>query len=342
MSEKNSNPQARGRLSRWATEALHIFYNIYIIVTLSSVLYAFFGIEAAAKDIWIARTIYIAVATLLSLMLLFLLYFAISFSGKAKYAEIMPNLHEVQHQIRDLTSEIKKIQHSLSDTSAKIADKAIVRERIAGEFSRVLTQIVIAFSMSKGVNCRSSIKILGLLNPTKDISPGNMFVRTLARDQGSAHTCKEKDSLEKKDHLVSKNTDFALLVSDEQKYFFSNDIADEGNYLNSSKDHWSKASPILAKLKREYGLFVKRFSAYPYRSVMVFPIRGALLNTTNNMPIVGFLCIDSKSRSCFNERYDVDLGASFTDSLYHPIRAYVMLMASPHFNDQAGSQANAE
>lgn len=326
MTDQKQHNHSEGGFSQLMGKFLHWAYNLYVLGTVLSFCYVYFGLPLEAKDLWISRILSIGVAVFIILQFLHLIYFAFTYSEKAKYAEIVANLHQVHHLIRDLTSQLKKYHYNIKTKRSEVADKAELRVKITDEFSRILTQIAVAISITKGVNCRSAIKILGKLNVNAEVTPENAFVRTLARDLASAHTCKEKDELEGKNNLVSENTDFTMIIKRLVLFFFTGDVNNEGNYINSSKTFWEKINPSVNQLREKSPLFKKIVGIYPYRSVMVFPIKGSLGEVTDNMPILGFLCIDSKAKNCFNPRYDVDLGASFADSLYHALRAYVMLM----------------
>lgn len=316
---------SESKMRRFGASLMHIAYNLYILGTIAFVFYTFFSQEPITKDLWISRTLYLAVAVLLALMLCFLTFFAVSFSRKARYAEVMHNMHEIQHDLRDLQTKVRARYASLGPKPDKDTLTS-VHKFIAEEFQKILTSIATGFSLVSAVNCRSSIKILGKVDSSKDGSPDNLYVKTLARDLASARDCIDKDGSEQKNHLVTKNTDFELLVKEVRRFFFSGDVSTEGNYLNSSEEHWRKSRP-LSEYASRIPLISKLFaSPYPYRSSMVFPIKGSLFGGTEVPLFLGFLCIDSKSRNSFSSRYDSNLGAALADSIYHVLREYFLLM----------------
>ena len=51
-----------------------------------------------------------------------------------------------------------------------------------------------------------------------------------------------------------------------------------------------------------------------YASTIVWPIRKKIEDKPDDL--LGFLCVDSKSRNVFEERYDVEIGAAYSDVLY--------------------------
>lgn len=310
----------------WPSTLMHWAYNLYILGTIFGVLYGYvINEDLQARDLWIARIITLSTGTLVCMLLGFLVYFAVSYSNKARYAEILSHSHEVHHLIRDLQSEIINLQ-TTPRSSTNTDERKRIESQVASGFRRILTEISTGFSVAKGVRCRSSIKLLGRVEEMQRATPDNLFVRTLARDFTSSHECKTKDSEEGKNHLVSKNTDFELLLKDEnRRYFFSGDVGKEGNYINSSIEYWKKNSPLIALINMALPQG-RSLSALPYKSVIILPIRGALKSQSNDLTTLGFLCIDSRSSKCFRERYDVYLGATYADALYHLLREYMVLL----------------
>jgi hypothetical protein len=202
------------------------------------------------------------------------------FSRKARYAEAMNSLHNVQHSLRDAFVDIIN------------KDK----ESVFSNIQSCLNQFSKAFSIITGVSCRACIKTI--------IKKGNNFyVETFARSDTQYN--KKDDDLDR----IDKNTDFTLLFDYENHFFFSNNLDNEKAYINS---HWPRTD---SEIRR----FVKN-KEYDYIATIVWPIRG---KTTSKKPeIIGFLCIDSKTRGVFNRRYDKDVGALVADALYSILRAY--------------------
>jgi len=315
------------KLQRALGTILHIAYNAYIIITLGSASAALYFVDKTEVQQFYLRIFGISVATLPVLSLIFLVYFAISYSRKAKYAEISSNLHEVQHAIRDAHNKIReKLISQLhpqntgtsSSPNNKIEDiKAIAKHDLIA----ILSQVVAIFTITSSVNCRASIKLIGKIKDdagAKD-SGGidNLCVLTLARDNTSGHQCSKKDEEEEKNrgnHSVQENTDYTLLIQGKLRYFFSGDISGYQNYLNSSKDYWERHRPLNMWIGNKLPFLRSHTigSVYPYASVMTLPIR----KEHSEAPL-GFLCIDSMSKNCFNERYDIHLAASISDSIAH-------------------------
>jgi hypothetical protein len=317
---------AQHGIRKYASIFVHGAYNLYILITLGGLALAAFALPKAESDIWIARIVVAGSATLLVLLLLFLLYFALTYSRKARYAETLGHSHDVHHALRDLLSEVRAHEAAPSDTS-----RHLVRQEVEAGFQGILTQLVLALGICTGVRCRASIKLIGVVDGKAE-SLENLYVRTFVRDAASAHECREKDALEKtnlSEHLVVSNTDYALLVNSSARFFFSDNVANESNYRNTSDSYWNGARPLAALLSKASSWFasVELGALRPYLSVMTFPIRVTRPEAVGeSRAIIGFLCIDAASRSAFSRRYDPSLGAAVSDSLYHPLREYGSLM----------------
>ena len=317
-----------GRFNVHWSGFLHAAYTVYILITLGGVAIAAFALPKPASDIWLARIVVVGVFALLIFLVLVLLVLGFKYSRKARYAETLGNLHDVHHMLRDLLSEIRSHsgQGNLPDTA-----RSAVRHEIEQGFQRVLTQLVLAFGLSTGVRCRASIKLIGVLEGKAEALE-HLYVRTFARDAASAHECADKDKQEGKqlqDHLVIRNTDYSLLVDSSARFYFSDNIAKEENYRNTSDEYWNGKRPLQALVRRAGKWFetLEVGAMRPFLSVMTFPIRVTRPDAVGQArPIIGFLCVDAGARSAFWRRYDPNLGAAISDSLYHPLREYGELM----------------
>lgn len=310
-----------------AIRLVHGLYFVYVLGTIGGAVIAYFTLDVGIRDVWIARTIFFSAGVLLVVMLIFLVWFAVHYSRKARYSEILTNLHEIHHALRDLQSEINSFPRGAQQEHNV---REMYRRTVEEGFQRVLTQVVVAFSVASGVSCRAAIKLVGLVNDGESDKLENLYVRTLARDVTSAHACAEKDRIDDKTHLITKNTDFELLVKGVRRYYFSSNVNIQDDYLNSSLEYWTKNRPFAALVQKRVPWlrgFLVHTSLYPYTSVMTFPVRGAHVDGAER-GMMGFLCVDTTARSAFLERYDPGLGASIADALYHPLREYGLQMVN--------------
>ena len=253
----------------------------YVAIVLGG---AFFS-TATGKSEWAHKISLIAIASYFVILLLFLFWFAHTYSRKARYAESLRLIHSAIHDIRDTAGYLERCYRRKDTFSAFV---------VHGALQGCLDAVARAFSMVTGANCRVCIKVVG------GDSPSNAYVTTACRDKISQDDCREKDRSEKKDHLITENTDFSYLVHGKKTFYLNGDIDGTTGYLNTS---------IL-----QYG------GRLPYKSVIVLPIRRTYNLSSKNETappptVVGFLCIDSHSRFSFTEKYDVQMGAVIADAL---------------------------
>lgn len=242
-------------------------------------------------------------AAAMSLMVVFLALTGVveelRYARKARYAEAMPSMHEALHGLRDAW-------WALRQNEGRAAASAHIKS--------ALQHFASALSLVTGVHCRVCVK--DLFCPDVAAQPNGtdaaavqsreraLRVRTFMRSEDAP------EPAENNDDYVTDNTDFlTLLRSSNLKCFFSNDLYKEPAYTNS---HITQEMIQQRKL--------------PYVATIVWPLRkrtelegeakehhGHVLHRQH---IRGFLCVDSRTRGVFQERYDADLGAAFADALY--------------------------
>ncbi len=249
----------------------------------------------------------IAIITLGCLASIFALLFIIEeyrLSSKARYAEAMSSLHMCIHIIRDIHYNLNK--HNISDNDR------------FNDLSLSLWALARCFSLTKAVNCRVCIKNIGidegvlkaknLHSLTDEERLKYMYVETLCRDMETHRTGAFKDDGDYKHHTIGGNTDFRkifLMDYDAKRYWYSNDIRALGHHYQNTR---------LTE--------AKNYKDLDYRSALVLPIRKTTSGIqhekqkAHNQDIIGFLCIDSKTRGIFDYRYDPELAAVVADALF--------------------------
>ena len=248
---------------------------------------------------------FVAIITLGLITIVFALLFLVEeyrLSSKARYAEVMSGLHLCIHILRDIHSGLN--------------DKSIKNENILSDLSMALWSLAKCFSLLKGVHCRTCIKLIHFNEDvfSRDVSALSdeerlryLYVKTLCRDFETTNTHNFIEEGNPKDHTIIGNSDFRDLYSMVQgshRYWCSNDIRSMSGYQNTRFNQTSNLDYI------------------GYRSVLILPIRiitkGLLYPEQKSckQDILGFLCIDSKTRGIFNDRYDPELGSSFADALF--------------------------
>jgi hypothetical protein len=267
------------KLGRYWVEVLALFADLAAVVAIGAAFYTNHGESLIA--------VYILV--FLSVLWILLIVQEYRYARKSSYAESLRHIHAVVHFLRDTAEEVSSMPEAELRRSL---------ERALGDFA-------MAFTLVTRTSCRACIKVLSVTPRAPadwDTQPEPiryLVVRTFARDLTTA----SEPHTETAD-WVTENTDFfEVFDKPEQRCFFENDLKkrhSRGLYRNSHL-------PLGYDNRRDLW-------PLPYRSTIVWPIR--LLRPETKPEVLGFLCIDSRSRRVFVRRYDFDLGALVADGLY--------------------------
>ena len=230
---------------------------------------------------------YIAVLVYVLVLMLFLGYFIHSYSRKARYAESMYCVHKAVHQAKDTIAYLQECKEKPA-----MYDSARFEEMLRA----VLGSLVDTFNIVTSVRNRACIKVLAGEGDEK-------HVRTLCRDPGSHERHHESDSGEGRRHLISKNTDFRVLLDSEKRYFLSHDLQAYPDYRTTSLSLGAQQTA----------------NDLTYRTAMVLPIRLTSSGQPTSKPLVdvlGFLAVDANATHVYSERYDVEVTATVADALF--------------------------
>lgn len=279
-----------GRLINWLADILAIAIPIFTYLWFSQ-----------QKDL--PAIIAIIILGLLSgMFVVILLIEEWRWSEKARYAEATKSIHLCVHVLRD-------IHFSLPDE--KISNK----DRIQS-LSFALYGLSKTFSLLKAVHCRACIKFIRMNDDVlkKNISELSdeerlryFYVETLCRDMETDRKRDFRAEGDAKDNTLGGNTDFReifLMAEGASHCWLRNDIWKDRTYQNTR----------LAGIKDRKQL--------GYRSALVVPIRKTTQGRTHvkqfadNQDIIGFVCIDSKTKGIFNERYDPEVASIFADAFF--------------------------
>jgi len=164
--------------------------------------------------------------------------------------------------------------------------------------SQACTEFSKALSAMAGSTVRVTVKEIYVT----ETASAELAVRTIVFPSGAVVA---RDAPE---DLVAENTDFREILAHRIDYFLSNNLLQElkRGYRNS---HWT----------RERLQTWARTGDYPYRSTLVWPVRGARIDQGQRSPeweTVGFLCADTPSRHAFDRQYDVSVGEIIARALY--------------------------
>ena len=226
---------------------------------------------------------------------------------KERYANIVPYIHRIHHEIRDLTTFLKE-----KDPKSN-ADQAEILQHLNQAKSSVVTildQLVLVFTSLTSTKCRACIKLMYELG-------NEPYVYTYARDHASGKANKARDNSRNKTNrdLLSHNGTFSRLFDEEVDvwYYISN------NLIRDYKKGQFTSTSFSAYRSSADG--PKTGWLLPYRSTITCVIRenASELLPEHRCNVVGFLAIDSESRGVFEPRWDVELLLSVADSLFHPL-----------------------
>lgn len=240
-----------------------------------------------------------------------------SIARKERYADVMGRIHMCLHRCRDLQSVLLRLRAQIvsgpkpTQRQVEVAGKKLLMD-ILDDFAGV-------YSMLTGTNCRACVKTV-----YSNKSAGKLYVQALARDKASGDACAGLDRLRFDENMdpLEHNTDFVGLYdrySSSERCFFSNDLSREfqNGYVSTS----------VAAYKKFLGT-KNGGSSLPYRSTMVWPIQQKQGN--QDLPrdtCLGFLAVDSPSRNVFIRKWDFEIGAGISDSLFHVLKLYSDILA---------------
>ncbi|MBN4080307.1 hypothetical protein JYT31_01450 [Beggiatoa alba] len=289
----------------WKSKWFEWFHVIYATIVVAGGIVTIFPDKPELREL----IILIAFCSYSGILLIFLVLFTFKFSRKARYSEATKCLHSALHSARDA-------YHYLDWCKSESHDEvSFDKERLCRYMTATLTSVSAAFTLVTGVNCRTSIKILG------QTADNQLYVSTLARDAIAKTASEDRDRIEGEKHLVSANTDFHLITEGHLNYFCDSNLPKYPNYANSSLGNNGVQKGQPWKL--------------PYKSSIVWPIRyvytknetEASTTKDTNEDLFGFLTVDSSSVNAFIEKYDVEMGAALADTLFPLLNAYAVFMA---------------
>lgn len=256
---------------------LNVLQGVAAVITIGAVPIAFLGIgNPGIANIF---AIYICLIASISWILLIIREF--TYSRKARYAEASKSMHNSFHALKNAWSALHNND----------SDDTIL------QFIKIsLTNFSQSFTLITGVHCRVCIKQLVFYNDQAEPKERGFITNDLCRSED------EPTSVNQGIDWISDNTDFYDLLNNQKGYFFHGNLPGYKGYKNS---HWTED--------------VWSSKKFPYVSTIVWAIRHTDQPNSDfvfGQDTIGFLCMDSKARNAFNERYDIDIGASYADVLY--------------------------
>ncbi|MCB1495655.1 MAG: hypothetical protein KDJ86_07715 [Bauldia sp.] len=234
-------------------------------------------------------------------------------SKKEKYANIVSDTHQIQHEIRNLTTFLRRIKIG----NGNINEVEIIAETIRRDLQKILDRVSSVFSILTSTNCRASLKVLSE-------KQGVMYVVVYARDSKTQSRVKELDQLRESENCdpLKKNSGFYTMFQKKYKiwHYFNNNLPMDKELRSTSKDAYDGSFASDVYTPSWWGRMTASHWVLPYRSTVSAAIRLGDADGDDVLPdVIGFLAVDSESRNVFNRRRDVDLVFSVADALYHPL-----------------------
>lgn len=254
-----------------------------ILAAATTIITAFAVVAFHDRD---ARVLFYFICALCVCLLLLMTIEEFRWHRKARFAEAQHWIHQAYHELRDA---MWAVTHKQNDYVIQTTLQASLKSFAA------------AWSLVAGAACRVCVVELYCENAEADPKDDAFCVKALCRHENLM----ERSGLPDK---LKDNSDFYLLWSDPtQRWFMCNDLTEElkRGYRNS---HWPAGAVAQGALD--------------YAAACVWPVRKWLVRVPSDpksqktQDLVGYLCVDSRTRGIFRERYDFDLGAAYADTLY--------------------------
>lgn len=243
-----------------------------------------------------------------------------------RYAEIIAQVHSVNHLIRDWLSSIQ-----IGARRWRQPNDAAFGIQFTRDFNhatiKALDQISDAFSYLCGKRCAVCVK---------ELQPGDRL-RVVFRDSISGQTRGLMDS-SRVPHEARRDTPCNVLLNTHctDRFYACNDVITEWDRRHYDSPTFDFAS----KPPRVFRLFGRRFPQHwplHYRSCLVVPIRYVTCikppapSSDEEWNYWGFLCIDCNSRGVFDVDRCWELAAAVADILYvHFSHSFVNLRQDVH------------
>jgi len=233
-------------------------------------------------------------------------------------------LHEAVHVARNAYYYLDKCGQA--DSGIEFDHKIFQNYLIS-----TLTATSLALSLATGEKCRASIKIIGSIENSNDMS-----ITTIARDRLSNEKHGYVDKIKTKRIIKSKSAPCHIMTTGED-FFISND-------LERDKREWLEYSTGGEYKKEDW---LSENWPLPYISILLLPIRYILtrdeyqdINVATHYyaddqdvrrkefgeVYYGFLGIDSPVKNTFKEEYLHRLGAIPADALFPIFDMYFKLL----------------
>ena len=297
ISKRKIRAAAQAMSRVWILWVVHTVYPSMYFIT---VLWIGFKSDLEREDakILIAD---VSICLYVVLLLAALVYYMIIYAPKARYADAMSLLHAAAHAARDANWYLDQ---------CILGEDEYSRAELGKKLGPCVEAVAQAFTIVTGTRNRSYIKLLCGDEGQEALN----YIQTFVRDSITTtdRQVQERDKDESNNHNVYKNTAYAAILEDGDRYFFSNDIRKMPKGYRSSSQ--------------------KQHGQLPYKSRILLPIR--YVRTASEMTqgqsdsqlksgprrgkvvTAGFLGVDTNSPGVYDEACDVELGLMVADVLF--------------------------
>ncbi len=227
----------------------------------------------------------------LILLLRFFLYFVINVIKLIHFTYKEAIYGEAIILLRDSFSKVHRLRKL-----EKIEDKEFIETMVF--FCNNLKKI---FDKKTKNNCSVSIKV-----PVKGNVNEATKVFNLCRDS-VATKIRDTTSYSSINHTIIGNTAYQKILNNilkgnkEKLHYLNNNIPNSSDYENTSREAYEN-------------------KLLPYESELVYPLLPHDIdNKSKSYECIGFICIDSKAKNSFDEKYDVALISGVADGIYDTI-----------------------
>jgi hypothetical protein len=299
----------------------------YFFGSIAATLVTLFGLKNYFAASWI-HSIFGGVGIFIAVNFLLLLPIAISMLSE-KQSEIDALSKQVEMQKKANASKIDRKTQSILTSKNYFGEVLVDMKQIFSgiyllrrkpQFSeqevvdmlRVMCNVVKQRLETRGKGYVYSVSIKVLANRSDELST-SARLETLVRDDASNGRRKKHESVE---HRIRTNTCFLEIFNNlkgkkDKLYYLNQDLVSDIAYRNSSHEAYAGWSDKFNKSQR------KKEWPLPYRSELVLAIYpGVRSSAEENLPMLGYLCIDCSLENKFHPEYDVECFQGLAEGIY--------------------------
>jgi len=296
-------------------KVLEWLHHLYVLLALGAMVFTALNVNTDKELVLLTGLIIYLIITFIGL-----LYISISHGRKARYAEAMPLLHKTQDGIRDLHLYLTWCLDEKKDKTH------FQTSHFIDVLERHISNLCEAYTLVSGTSCSVSIKLIGTTNKSdvENSTLEELYASTLVRDLKSKAQYEEIDAEEGGKHKISDNTDYKRIINNSCHYYFDGNLSSQHHvhhttYADDGCSHGNLRG--ISEGNKSTIVFPIRYK-YSSSDIKDYDADQTKKGLFSQHTLLGYLTVDSQARNAFVERYDVDLGASVSDSLFSLLLTY--------------------